>query len=151
MKRIMLGAALALFLYPSCSPGGGNSYTLNGKLTNLKDSVLYLARQENGMPSFDTLKVTNGTFSFKGKTDTPVLAQIITPDQRAGFGLYLEPGHIDITGNADSMMTGGVKVTGTPNNDDLQEFMAIQKPFIPQMMAMQQEYMKAKMTGDTAT
>jgi peroxiredoxin len=151
MKRIMLGAALALFLFSSCSSGGGSSYTLDGKLTNLKDSVLYLARQENGVPSFDTLKVKDGRFSFSGKTTKPVFAQIVTADQRAGFPLFLEPGHIKISGDADSMRVGQIKVTGTPNNEDLGQFMAIQQPFIHKIMGMQQAYMSARMTGDTAT
>jgi peroxiredoxin len=151
MKKIMLGTALGLFLFSACSPGGGDSYTIKGNLTNLKDSVLYLARQESGMPSFDTLKVTDGKFTYSGKTTKPVFAQIVTPDQRSGFPLFLEPGTIHITGNADSMSVGKIKVSGTPNNKDLDEFMEIQQPYMPTMMSIQQAYMKARMSGDTAT
>lgn len=151
MKKIMLGLVLGLFVFASCNSGGEGSYTINGDLTNLDDSVLYLARQEGNMPSFDTLMINDGKFTFKGKTAQPVFAQIITPDQKAGFPLILESGTINISGNADSMMAGKIKVSGTPNNDDLQTFMAIQQPFMPLMMKMQGEYMQARMSGDSTT
>jgi len=151
MKKIMLGSALGLFLFSACNSGGGEGYTLKGDLTNLKDSVLYLARQEGNMPSFDTLRVKDGKFSFSGKTVTPEFAQIITSDQRSGFPLFLEPGTITISGNADSMSVGKIDVKGTPSNDDLHQFMEIQQPFMHTMMAMQSTYMQARMSGDTAT
>ena len=151
MKKIMLGTALGLFILSACSTGGGNSYTIKGDLTNLKDSVLYLAHQEGSMPSFDTLKIKDGKFTFSGKTDKPLFAQIITPDQRSGFPLFLEPGTIHISGNADSMAVGKIDVSGTSNNNDLGEFMKIQQPFIHTMMAMQSTYMQARMSGDTVT
>jgi peroxiredoxin len=147
MKNMML-AALGLYLFSSCQAGGGG-YTIQGNLTHLTDSVLYLARQEGSMPVFDTLKVAEGKFSFSGKADHPTFAQIITSDQRAGFPLYLEPGTIEITGNADSMAIGKVSVSGTPNNDDLNAFMQIQQPYVPMMMAMQSNYVQAQMSGDS--
>lgn len=151
MKHVLLGTALGLFLFSACNTGGGNSYTIKGNLKNYKDSVLYLAQQESAIPSFDTLKVTDGKFTFKGKADQPKFAQIITPDQRSGFPLFLEPGTIEINGNADSMQYGKVTVSGTPNNADLQKVMQIQEPFMQTMMAMQSQYMQARMAGDTAT
>jgi peroxiredoxin len=149
MKNMML-LALGLYLFSSCQRGG-DGYTIQGNLTHMTDSVLYLARQEGNMPVFDTLSVTNGKFSFSGKTDHPVFAQIITSDQRSGFPLYLEPGTIEVTGDADSMAIGKVSVGGTPNNDDLNEFMHIQQPYVPIMMAMQSNYVQAQMSGDSVT
>lgn len=151
MKKIMLGAGLGVFLLSACHSGGGDGYTLNGNLTHLKDSVLYLARQEGDMPSFDTLKVKDGKFTFSGKASAPEFAQIITADQRSGFPLFLEPGTITISGDADSMSIGKIDVKGTSNNDDLHEFMEIQQPFMHTMMDMQSTYMQARMSGDTAT
>lgn len=151
MKRIMTGIALGMFLFSACNTGGGDDYTIKGDLKNYKDSVLYLAQQEGSIPSFDTLKVTDGKFTFKGKTDKPKFAQIITPDQRSGIALFLEPGTIEISGDADSMNYGKVTATGTPNNDDLQKVMKIQEPFMHTMMTIQSEYMQARMSGDTTT
>lgn len=147
MKNIML-AALGLFLFSACQTST-DGYTIQGNLTHLTDSVLYLARQEGNMPVFDTLAVTDGKFSYSGKTDHPTFAQIITSDQRSGFPLYLEPGTINISGDADSMAIGKVSVGGTPNNDDLSAFMQIQQPYVPMMMAMQSNYMQAQMSGDS--
>lgn len=147
----MLSAILAMFLFSACNSGESNSYTIKGNLTNYKDSVLFLAQQQGPIPSFDTLRVTDGKFSFKGTIEQPRFAQIITPDQRSGFALFLEPGTIEVTGDADSMQYGKIKVSGTPNNTDLQKVMEIQEPFMKTMMEMQGKYMQAKMSGDTTT
>lgn len=151
MKRFMPGAVCALFFLSACNAGGGDGYTIKGNLKNYKDSVLFLAQQQGTIPSFDTLKVTDGKFTFKGSTDEPKFAQIITPDQRSGFALFLEPGTIEVNGDADSMQYGKVTVSGTPNNEDLQKVMQIQEPFMQTMMTIQSQYMQAKMSGDTAT
>lgn len=151
MKKMVLGAALCLFLFTACNSGGGTGYTLKGDIANLKDSVLFLAQQGNGMmPQMDTIHVKDGKFTFKGKAEKPVFAQIITADQRSGFPLFLEPGTIHITGNADSLEAGKVKVTGTPDNNDLNEFMGVQQPFVHAMMGLQSAFMQAKMSNDSA-
>lgn len=151
MKKIMWGVALCLFIFSSCKSGGGNTYTLKGDITGLKDSVLYLAQQGNNMmPQMDTIHVKDGKFTFTGKTDKPVFAQIITADQRNGFPLFLEPGTIHITGDADSMLVGKITVSGTPNNNDLHKVMVIQQGHTQALMALQSAFMQAKMKGDTA-
>ncbi|TAN02097.1 MAG: AhpC/TSA family protein [Chitinophagaceae bacterium] len=150
MKKLMLGVALSLLVFSACNSNGGGSYTLKGDLTNLKDSVLYLAQQGNSMmPKMDTIRVKDGKFTFTGKAEKPVFAQIITADQRSGFPLFLEAGTIHITGNADSMAVGKIKVTGTPDNDDLHQLMDIQQPFIHAMMGLQSAFMQAKMSNDS--
>lgn len=150
MKKMMLGVALGLFLFAACNSSGGDSYTLKGDISNLKDSVLFLAQQGNGMmPQMDTIHVINGKFTFKGKTAKPVFAQIITADQRSGFPLFLEPGTIHISGNADSISVGKISVTGTPDNDDLHQLMGLQQPFIHAMMGLQSAFMQAKMSNDS--
>ncbi len=147
----MIGGAIGLLAMTACQQGGGDSYTLKGDLKNLKDSVLFLAHQANGMPNFDTLHVKDGQFSFAGHTSEPMFAQVITADQSAGFPLILEPGKIDISGDADSMSSPGqIKVSGTLNNDALSNFMQIQRPYVPLMMKLQQDYMQANMSQDTA-
>lgn len=152
MKKIMWGAALCLFIFSSCKSGGGNSYTLKGNISHLKDTVLYLAQQGNNMmPQMDTIRVKDGKFTFSGKTEKPVFAQIFTADQRSGFPLILEPGTIYIKGDADSMSTGKIDISGTPNNNDLNVIMKIQQGHSHELMALQSAFMQAKMAGDTAS
>ncbi len=150
MKRIVLGLAAVLFFFSACKTNS-DKYTIKGALTNLEDSVLFLGHQVAGMPVFDTLMVDNGAFSYSGETTSPVFAQILTTDRQSGFAVILEPGTIHIKGDADSMMMGQITVSGTPNNDALQEFMDIQKPFMPQMQQMQTQFIQARMGGDSTT
>lgn len=150
MKRILSGLALSIFMFSACKTSS-DQYTIKGNLTNLRDSVLFLGRQVAGMPVFDTLAINDGSFTYSGKTTKPVFAQILTPDRQNGFPVILESGTIKVSGDADSMMMGKIRVSGTPNNDALQEFMNIQQPFMPQMQKMQGQFMQARMTGDTAT
>ncbi len=148
MKRIVFGLAAVVFFFSACKTNS-NKYTIKGALTNLEDSVLFLGHQVAGMPVFDTLMVDDGSFSYSGEATSPVFAQILTPDRQSGFPIILEPGTIRIKGNADSMMMGQITVSGTPNNEALQEFMDIQKPFMPQMQQMQSRFMQARMSADT--
>ncbi len=150
MKRIVVALFAGIFMLSACKSDSGH-YTLKGKLTHLDDSVLFLGHQIAGVPVFDTLKVQNGSFTYSGKAKTPVFAQILTSDHNSGFPVILEAGTININGDADSMMMGNIRVSGTHNNDALQEFMNIQKPYMPQMQKMQGQFMQAQMSGDTTT
>ncbi len=150
MKRIVVALFAGIFMLSACKSDSGH-YTLKGKLTNLDDSVLFLGHQIAGVPVFDTLNVKNGSFTYSGKTKTPVFAQILTPDRQSGFPVILEAGTINISGDADSMMMGSINISGTHNNEALQEFMNIQRPFMPEMQKMQSRFMQAQMSGDTTT
>ncbi len=145
MKRIILGLAVGLFLITACNTNS-NQYTITGDISNFSDSVLYLGRQMNGIPFFDTIPVNDGSFSFTAEAKQPTFAQILTADRQAGFPIILEAGNIKITGDADSTLTGNIEVSGTPNNDALQEFMNIQKPFMPKIKALQSSFMKARVS-----
>ena len=151
MRKLLLLAIFGVFVFSSCQKGAGDSYTLQGHLLHFSDSVLYLTHQEGNIPLFDTLLVKNGEFTYTGKIQNPTFAQIVTADQSNGFPLILEPGTIKIDGDADSMSVGKISVSGTPNNDDLNDFMEMQRPFMQSTMQLQSEYMQAKMKNDTAT
>ena len=149
-KRALGLAVIGLLLLAACK-STSEQYTINGTLSNLTDSLLYLGHQEAGMPVFDTLQVNNGSFTFSGTTNSPVFAQILTSDRQSGFPIILEPGTISVSGDADSMMMGQIEISGTPNNEALQQFMDIQKPFMPQMQEMQGQFMQARMSSDSLT
>ena len=151
MKKILLSLIAGTMLWSACKTGSTGTYNITGEITGLKDSVLYLAQQDNETPHFDTIPVKNGKFTFSGKAPAKaVLAQIITADQTGGFPLFLEGGNIQVKGVADSLPYGKVDVTGTPSNEDLHTFMEMQMPFVKEMMSLQSDYMKASSSGDTA-
>ncbi len=145
MKRLILGLAVGVFLLSACQ-SNSDEYNIEGEISNFQDSVLYLGKQVSGIPVFDTIAVNNGSFNISGKVEQPTFAQILTADHSAGFPVILEPGNISITGNADSMAMGKISVSGTPNNKALQEYMDIQKPFMPQIRQLQGKYMQASST-----
>src|SRR5690625_4681781 len=126
MKRIVMGLVAGLLLLSACKTQS-NKYTIKGELSNLDDSVLFLGHQVGNMPVFDTIAVKNGSFSFSGETNSPMIANIMTADRKSGFPVIIEPGTIRISGDADSIMAGQVEVSGTPNNEALKKFMDIQK------------------------
>lgn len=147
MKKYALFMTLAAALLVVACNSSNDKYTIKGQIDNLDDSVLYLGQQTGGVPIFDTLKVKNGAFTFSGKTEKPILGQIVTSDRQSGFPIILEPGEIEVSGDADSMINGQITVTGTSNNEALQEYTDIQKPFMPQMQELQSAYMAAQ-SGD---
>jgi len=148
MKKLALAAGALMVLFSACKQTGGDSYTITGDVKGLKDNALYLSFQQNDSAKVDTIHVKDGKFEFTGKAPaTPVFGQVVTQDGTHGFPVFLEPGGIQVTGNADSAQ---YIVSGTPNNNALKEMMDAQKPMMQKMKAFQQEYMSARMANDTA-
>jgi len=124
------------------------TFTVTGQLTNFKDSILYMNYGPFAGSRTDTVKVTNGTFVFKGSVSEPVPAMIFTPTFHVRIDLYVDNTTINITGNADSMSS--VKVKGNESVEEFEAFnQAIQSNRQATIALFNEAYNK-KMAGDTA-
>lgn len=89
-------------------------YELNVSLKSVKKGVVFLRYND----SEDTVRFDNGTFSIKGKIEKPTEANLLI---QHGFDLpiqlVLENGKLTISEENDSW-----HVSGSPNNDVLQQF-----------------------------
>jgi len=132
MKRIILAFLTLLPLVGFCQ---SNSFTINGKLTNIKSPVkVYLLNLEN--ESVDSVISTDGSYSFTGKVKIPADANLILDKNNKGYKssgdrvkLYLEPGTITVDSHKDLMRFS--IISGTENNDAEQTLKGLSKVLAP--------------------
>jgi len=153
MKRsffILLALVSTVNLVHADQPGRRTAatFTVTGQLKNFKDSILYMNYGPFAGSKTDTVRVTNGTFVFKGAVSEPVPAMIFTPTFHVKIDLYVDNTTINITGNADSMST--VKVKGNTAVDEFETFNQAVMANRQATIALFNEAYNRKMAGDTA-
>ena len=150
-NRLIAGslAALTLGFFACTSQAPKDSYTINGEISGLKDSLIYFRTSTGDSMYLDSAKVVDGKFTFTGKTEEPKMASIFLQDRRGGFNFYVENAIIDIKGNVDSL--SGVKITGAPTQGEWDKFMASMKPVNDHEDSLYAKYQMAQMQKDTAT
>jgi len=119
MKKNLL-IAFAAILFAAC--GGKNAYTVTGTVEGGENGdMVYL--QRNQMDDvFDSTKIENGKFIFKGTQEAPQVVYATAPTQSLILNFVLESGNINLTvTNSDDRDLR----TGTANNDKLQETLKI--------------------------
>jgi len=148
--RSTLIIIIALILFVSCNskPEG---YAIKGTLTGeVADGVeVYLKKNANNnqLIEVDTAKIENGMFLFDGIQDMPEMHYILL-DKHVGYAAaILENGEIDFAAHKDSL--GLAKVTGTVQNDFLNDFREKSRAVSKQAVNIQEDMKNANMTQDT--
>lgn len=122
MKLKHLTIALGAVLASCATPSAENGYTLTTTVDPEQNGArAYIVDYDTG-ESVDSTDVTDGTISFAGTVDRPVMARLIIGGNR-GPMFILEPGDIVI-----SPETGDA--TGTPLNTALNDIVAGQQAII---------------------
>ena len=118
MKKVLYLATTAL-LIAACT---NDSYTINGTIEGVADGVkVYLNRAELAdLIVIDSTTTYQGKFSFQGTQKEMAVRYITFQTEEMSrpklLDLFLESGNIDIAIGEE-----GSSVTGTPNNDIMQE------------------------------
>lgn len=153
MKKIFLCGLLAV-LFTAC--GKSNSFTIEGTIDKKNDGSMAYLRYENALgvlKEVDSAKITDGTFSFKGKVETLDIFSITVEDINTSINFVMEPG--DITVHIATDPKDYPKVGGTPYNDQLQKLNETYKKFDDDLFAFQTKnmdiYKKAVAAKDTTT
>lgn len=66
--KLTIMVLLATLLIMGCGPSGP-TFTIKGEIEDFKDGELYIYDLTNGKETFDTLRLKDGEFTFKGSTD----------------------------------------------------------------------------------
>ena len=139
MKKFLFLSAIAV-IFAACQ--SKSEYTISGEVTDTSfegQQVNLVANIDNNMETVDSTIVTNGKFTFKGDAETPVLRFLAIDNARTI--VMLEPGKINVIYDTD------FQVSGTPLNDDFNEFNAKQKDLNEEMMAISNQYRAAEADG----
>ncbi len=119
MLRLKLAAFifLAVMLF-SCS-NKADGFWVNGKFENTEGQMIYLSKIQNNLQVVDSVKISeDGSFSLKGKTETPELYFLqIEKDPSKVIYLVLDNStELDLSGNAEELVkTYTVKENGEEN------------------------------------
>ncbi|RKD87888.1 TlpA disulfide reductase family protein [Mangrovibacterium diazotrophicum] len=152
-------AGLSVSAFQSNAATDGGKYSIRIKLENVNDdATVMLGWQENGKMNVDTMQLNaDRQFVFEG--EVPVnnrgflkmahekIDPTLPPSQDDGISVYLDEGATLITGK-DSLISA--KVSGTRNNEVLQELNALRKPIEKKMDALNAPYSAAMQAGDNA-
>ena len=149
MRNIIFALAALIILGACTSKPEG--YTINGTLTgDIADGVaVYLkkAGDKNQLIDVDTTKTENGTFVFSGVKDMPEMHYIFVDQQMGYAAAVLENGEIDLSSHKDSL--GLAKITGTIQNDFLEDYREKSKAVSMQAVNIQEDMRDATMMNDS--
>jgi len=99
-------ALLTLLIGCFCS-SMAQTVTLQGNLTDMKETQLIFAYSRSGTFEVDTLNVLDGKFNWSKTGLAPGKAMLFLPGN--SFPFYIEPGNISISGRIDSITVNGSK------------------------------------------
>lgn len=135
--KVLKSLAAAGMLCMACSAFGQQA-KVTGDIRGLGDVDVNVYYFEGAESKTDTIKTTNGKFSWIAKLSEPQKVTMMFPKQAAW--LYLEPGNIAIKGTADSLHA--LKVTGSKTQDEADAFEASIKSVDDQLMPLYHKYGK---------
>ena len=138
---------VAALLFSACSMGGGDHYTLSGRIDNadqLNSLLLY-----EGETLVDSIAVDNaGNFSTEGTTSEPALYELVIGQQ--SYMLVLENGEkVDL--QVDMEKPAQYTVTGSEVSAKLEEVAAMRAEFQEQQMGLQKEFEQRVSRGEDRT
>ncbi|WP_337965950.1 TlpA disulfide reductase family protein [uncultured Flavobacterium sp.] len=107
MKKILLG--FALFLGVSQTQAQDTSLQLKGTVVDTVAQYVYLQKFHNKMfTTIDSVKVKDGSFSFKTKVKTPELYGLSVNTEDSPLYIFLEKGPITVKLNPKKYYSGSV-------------------------------------------
>lgn len=144
----------------ACNQLSKGEYLITGTVKGLKSGTLYLQKPNEmgmGATSVDTVKIVDGKFEIKGKTNEPSIHFLQLDKVPGNVPLILEEGKIEVIINKDKLEESRAK--GSFNNDEFTAFndesTKIRKRLEPSINAFkkanQTRMMEAQMKSDTAT
>ncbi len=147
MKKILY--LVSLLTVAACQPTP-KGYVIEGTISNADGkTVVMSAFTADGAPTFDTLKIENGSFSATGTLGNPVLVTISVAGSRERLSFFGENAKYKVVANADSISKGKVE-TQSP----VQKLFAAVQEELNVIQGQKditiQEYNKARIAGDDA-
>jgi thiol-disulfide isomerase/thioredoxin len=131
----------------SCeSPHDG--YLIKGNINGLKNGKALLQRRvESQFQTIDSSAINNGTFTFKGKIESPEMCYIHISDSLPYIRLFAENSEILVEAHIDSL--GNPVILGSPSQDLLSVYNKRIQPFEERLQETYGAYREAYQTGDT--
>lgn len=157
MRQFGLALLAILLFTTSCKHknASGGTYTITGKIENATNGEMIICKQQTLESKPDTAYIAqDGSFTFKGTVDEPIAASIYFPasvaqnQQQQAITLFLEEGNIFVAAKKEELMSASI--TGGECNKELQQLIAITKPYGLMMKALSDSLKKLYMANNIA-
>ena len=150
MRPYLLKAvALLLITNGAVAQKKAPQFVITGKVAHCTDSVVYLNYGTMGSSKTDTVKVTNGSFTFKGQIAEPVPGFIFSKTFKVKIDLFIDNGPITVVADVDSMYN--TKVTGKGATQEFEVFNQKLLDNRKRTIALFQKAYDTKQAGDSVT
>lgn len=123
-------------------------FTLQGDIKGLQAKYIYMRYRVKEVEHFDSCKVKNGAFSFKGNVGAePTMGIVYSPEARFQKVFYFENVPMKLQGDANNFM--GIVVTGSPVQEDYATLENAIQTHRNKVTALYQQSEKAKKDADS--
>lgn len=146
---LLKAVALMLTGAPAVAQKKVPQFVITAKVAHMTDSVVYLNYGTMGSSKTDTVKVTNGSFTFKGHVDEPVPGFIFTKTFKVKIDLFVENTPIAVTADTDSMFN--TRVTGKGATHEFEVFNQKLMDNRKRTIALFQKAYDVQQAGDSVT
>ena len=146
MRKLIYLSILLAFV-AGCSQKSENNYSIKGDIKGLDDQFVYLEKMgETDFVVLDSVKSTEGKFSFDGEIGLPMQHYITFDELDAEITFFNEPSEITITGNTDSLQK--TKVEGSASQELFEKYQTRLTQIRNQQRDIYYKYQEAKAGGD---
>lgn len=148
MKQFFLAFSI-LFTLVSCD-SDSKGYVINAKIDNVRDGKLVTLKtyKDNKSVTVDTTRIKNGSFSMKGKTESPDIHVFSIESVYGNLPFILENKNLTFTLYKDSL--GVSKIEGSKANEDAQKYMSMVSQFRKENDNLRKQAIEARKNKDTA-
>lgn len=112
-------ALLVLLVTAACSKSG-NSVTVKGSFRHLQDGQFYVFSTDPAWGSFDTIRISDGSFSFTHELYDTVLLTVQYPNFLQMPVIAIPGKTITIKGDANNLLS--TRISGSDENEALSDF-----------------------------
>ena len=143
---------LAIIAFSSCNKIEEGTYKIEATALGVEDGKkIFVQKNVPGARPvlIDTIEVLSEKFSLEGEIDQPRLHLLTLEGVRSPLTVIFEEGKINIELYKDSIPLS--KVSGTPSNDDLRDYISNSSNLRKRIQALREQQANAKQTNDVVT
>ncbi|NOX86146.1 MAG: AhpC/TSA family protein [Chlorobi bacterium] len=151
MKNLFFAAIFvsSLFFISSCDNAGKNNYTVTFDIKGIKDGWLIMQQRKDGnWIKIDSVELKNGTAVIKGNLESPEFYYVTMKNSRNFMPLFIEPGNIKVTANAQTFSRP--KVEGSQSQTVYESFLDKMDEYDQKASDLGKQYQEAKKNDDEA-
>lgn len=115
----LLATLIAFTWLTACGPDK-DKIRFEGQLDNINDAEFYILSEDGAFSGIDTVKITDGKFTYERNLSTPAVLTLLYPNFTQTY-IVAEPGQT-VKMKGDAAKIGEAKISGTEQNELLSDF-----------------------------